>query len=170
MNDTKDPMGEKPREWYGILDPRINQITKTFLDKKSRDQWLDGYYWNNKDSRKPIHVIEYSAYTALQARFKEVFGPAGFKSVSNLMDERDLWKERVDREQNLTDEFRIERDTLATENAKLKADLEIALEFSSRVYCLTENSFNKQFANMNEINAICSEALSKLSSRKDGGT
>jgi hypothetical protein len=138
--------------------------------------------WYNERLKQPgmpntVHIRHWCfdhfkpIITALQARFKEVFGPAGFKSVSNLMDERDLWKERVDREQNLIDEFRIERDTLATENAKLNADLDLAVKIFKE---LTDEAAlaKKNGCNLTEI-SICGFAdgfLSKLSSRKDGGT
>jgi hypothetical protein len=72
----------------------------TDIENKPREFWIDffelpneGYAYGpglpDTQYQHMIHVIEMHAYDSLAKKFKEVFGPAGFKSVSQLMDERD---------------------------------------------------------------------------------
>lgn len=82
----------KPREFWIAKAPQQDIIADQFQETQD---WTDDFeHW---------HVIEYSAFEQackerdeMAKKFREVFGPAGFKSVSNLMEERDALKAELE--------------------------------------------------------------------------
>lgn len=85
--DCIAPKPSAPREWVLPL--------KTLIvnDGKGLSAWA------RQNREDETHVIEYSAYEALEKKFREVFGPGGMKAVHKLIEERD--EARVERDKAL---------------------------------------------------------------------
>ncbi len=120
---------------------------------KPREFWIDAPQGDEdaivyqSELEGCIHVIEFeallslnSAYEALRKerdemakKFREVFGPAGFKSVSKMLEERDQLRAELEFRKNA------EIPVYKEENDKLRADLKLAVEALKLV---KENSLN----------------------------